>query len=392
MRTRNLITDLYRQRRIPSGVGKISLRGQNSRQLEPLWSSGSIDDEKTKGVFSICLIPAYLDLQPHQDMGLSIRTGKQTNFGYAIELGDKFNPETYLREQLRGNYRNLRKRISRLESCFDIRYELFYGDIGQQEYDQLMEQLYKMISIRFGERRQRHDMIADWEQILSESLEKIRKGHASLFVIRAGGKPIDISLNYHFGRILYGGLSSYDTNFSKFGLGAIEKTKLLEWCADNGYRFMDFGYGDLPYKKEWGNLVYRFKYLVGFDAGNPFVSLVGHAEYSRLRFREFLKSLGVNRVLRNLKNRVRPGLPVDSSYSEMAAYSRESVEVPVVLSGLREINPEDYPGFPLERAVNDFVYTTTEHRSGIRLFEFSGEPNTFLTLGQRHAEKVRFDP
>ena len=382
------IETFYRKRMIPPCLDRIGFGNGNEAVLHQEWETVACLPKAQ--VYSMSLVPAYLTFGLAKDSKYIERTSKQTNLGYTVELHDGFDLDEYLKKQFKNNYRNLKKRQIRLEQCFDIQYDMYFGEISEEVYRTLMDRLFTMVNYRFAQRGESHDMISQKDEIVANTLEKIRTRVASLFVIRDGETPIDISLNYHNGPVFYGGVSSYDIDYSKFGLGAIEKIKLLEWSLANGVRIMDFGYGDLPYKKDWSNKTYFYRNLVVYNPRSFPSVFRGQMEYAKLLIKEYLKGSGIVGKVKKWKKKLRHQ-PQKSANSPIDfTCTRINIPLPESTTRMSEVRPEDFPELPLNRALIDFLYTSTNHRSKVRLFKDPSEPNTFILLGAKQAEKLSF--
>ena len=225
LRTSNFFMDLFVKQKIP-GIYRSIRYGDPKETLLEIKEDPKIAPSNKS--FSVALIPDYCNPELIDPSLYSVKTGKQFNRGYSIMFTKDFNLDTYLKKQLKSNYRNLKKRHQRLENCFNISYSVFHGKISEEEYLFLMESLKKMLVHRFDQRNDKNEKLEEWNEILSNTYNQILEKNASLFVIYDDDLPIDISLNYHFNKIMFGAISSYELAYSKFGMGSIEKIKLLE--------------------------------------------------------------------------------------------------------------------------------------------------------------------
>lgn len=146
-----------------------------------------------------------------------------------------------------------------------------------------MEKLFEILTIRFNQRNENHQSIHNlkdytWYKVFTHKWKK-----ASLFVIYNGETPVQISLNYHFNKILFISIPSFDIAYSKFSLGNISIYKILEWALYNDYDLLDLEYGSLEYKRQWSNHVYSFDDHIIYPKDNYFVSLVANLEIGKLK-------------------------------------------------------------------------------------------------------------
>ncbi|WP_430969160.1 GNAT family N-acetyltransferase [Spongiimicrobium sp. 2-473A-2-J] len=346
-----------------------------------------MDPQLRKSVYSIRLVPDYFKLAL-KDSSLRTKTISHYNWGYAIQMKGE-NIDHYLEQQFKSKYRSIiRRYVNRLEACFPIQYKLFHGTISSEEYRFIMETLHAMIVRRFGQRKETHKELYQWNLILRDTYEQILAKKASLFVIYDGNKPIEVSLNYHFERILFSALSSYDIDYSKFGLGHVEIYKQVQWCIANDYLLFEMGVGGMDYKRRWCNLVYAYEHHVMYHQDSISSLLYGQLEIFRVRIKEYLKSKKVNEMgyrLGIVLQNIFPGKgPVGPQYELHKVEDIEAYTDKVAVS----INE---PGIPLKKKmVYDFLYSHTENIGNVSLFRLGNQPGVFLISGQKNHARVVF--
>lgn len=384
----NFFMDFFVEQKVPEIYAKVSIEDKTIYTTnDPIKNIIPLN-----GAYSIALIPEYLDIELVQSKTYDLKTYKQTNFGYGVRITEGFNINSYLKQQLRGNLRNVKKRQSRLETCYNIDYRFFYGKIDVKNYQYLMQCLYDMLVRRFDQRNDVNEKLNDWKELVAATREKVLQKKASLFVIYDDGVPIDISLNYHYQYITFGAISSYDIDYSKFGLGAIEKIKILDWCVENGYTFLDFGYGDLEYKRTWSNYIYNFKYQVIYNNNSFLLLVLVNLELIKLRIKEYLKSKKVDVLYRKFKAKLSSKRIAPSDKFQAVTYDKCTL---IDLSAYTDIGLEkiDYhieTQFPFKSIINDFIYATSEKKNSVSLLKVSNEPNTFLVKGEKVVHKITF--
>lgn len=382
--------DVFTKREIPNIYSKILYW---NKELVLYEEENERDSSlKLHNLHSIQLIPDYFDLELVESNLFNSKTHTQNNLGYAIILNEQFNLDTYLKNQFKNNYRNLKKRHSKLESCFNISYKMFYGDLENEEYHFLMNSLQNMLKKRFEQRKDRHEKLQEWEDLLRLTYNQIIEKKASLFVICENDTPIDISINYHFHKIMFGAISSYDTDYYKFGLGSIEKIKLLEWCLSNSYKILEFGYGDLEYKRLWSNYIYNFKYQVNYNRKSTFTIIAAKLEQLKLYLKEYLKSKKIDVYYNKIKTldffkktfKVRNDL--DFTYETIIVEDLDSC------GELKKIDDKLESTLPLKLIRNNFLYITKEHKDDVHLLEVIQEPLTFVISGKKNIHKIILSP
>jgi len=207
-------------------------------------------------IYSVFFIPDYL--KPSlSTTNFSIKKVEQFFKGYAIFLDGFDSADAYVKHRFRSNAKGIRRRIKRLETCFQISYKTFYGDIKQEEYSFFMDCLEKMLVRRFEQRNDISQSLLRWDHYKQMYFSLINEKKASLFVVFDNENPIVVSLNHHFNDRLFSAISSYDIDYSKFSLGSVEIYKKLDWLLENDHKSYEMGMGDLSYKREWCNHIYK---------------------------------------------------------------------------------------------------------------------------------------
>ncbi len=248
----NFYFSFYEKQHVPSICKKISF---NNTVLSE--TKNSNNDKLASKIIVLNLIPNYLNLELKKGLYSKKSTHKP---GLAVNLTKGFNNiDDYLKTQCSPKLRKVVTRsVKRLESCFNIKYNMFYGHISKADCDLLMGKLYNMIENRFKQRSGRNTILRQWDHYMDLAFNGINKKTASLFVIFSNGQPIEISLNFIYDNIMFSYISSYDLDYAKFGLGHINYYKKVDWCIKNKIDLFDMGHGDFAYKRQWANMDYNF--------------------------------------------------------------------------------------------------------------------------------------
>lgn len=240
----------------------------NQTNSQSVFNSKNVFNEiSQKGIAVVHLIPPYFDLHLN---GNFKAVDVKTHNGYLADFRDFDTFNSYLLEHFNSNGRKLlKRRLSRLEKCFNIEYKVYYGQtIEKDHYQFLFGEFKNMIEARFSQRGQKSNSLGNWSFYLESCFDKILHKEASLFVVYNNKKPIAISLNFLHQNIFTSAIDSYDIDFSKFGLGNILIMKKMEWCFENTFSIFNMGYGDLKYKADWCNSIYKFRTQVVFLKNN----------------------------------------------------------------------------------------------------------------------------
>jgi hypothetical protein len=235
-------------------------------------------------------VPGYLtiDLPETPTKLLKIKSMQ----GYYIDLSKFTDFSSYIKSvQGPGSRSNLRRYTGRLESCFAIRYQVYYGNMEKKEYNRLFNALRSMLIRRFEEKKESNYELPYLQEIQGSLYKLILEKKASLYVIYDGIKPISIRINMFKGPLAYYILSGYDIDYSRFHPGLIDMAKNTAWLFQNNFIMYDLLKGYKKYKSKWYTTPYNnYHYLVLHHRsfGN-FLKFIW--KLSRLQLREFILRL-----------------------------------------------------------------------------------------------------
>lgn len=355
-----LLTEIHtKQKLIASVFSHLRIPTKDSKNLVASKTEGNLNAD----LFSIKKVPEYFETEIRDSNQWRIKKFPSVK-GYAIQLDDATSADHYLRQHNKKQRENTKRLLRRLENCFQISYELYYGSISEDMYRKLMERLKLMILKRFEQRAEISESIKIWNHVLSTSFNLINQKKASLFVIYDDQLPIAISLNYHYDQILFGYISSYDIDYYKFGLGNLLIYKQLDWCIENGYNHFDMGWGDLKYKKWWSNNIYQFNHHIVFPKNSPLALFWTFWNGNKTAIIAFLISKGVNKYSRKIKNllfqRKKPQRKPPQYYFEnLNSWSKEELNLKELKPG-EELIPKS--------SRNDFLFLTKEKSNNVSVY------------------------
>ncbi|MCK0147066.1 GNAT family N-acetyltransferase [Arenibacter sp. F26102] len=305
--------------------------------------------------------------------------------GYAAHLSDFSDVDSYLKNQFRSNAKSIRRYVNRLETCFNINYKLYFGHIDRLEYEFIMNTLEKMKENRFGQRDDQDESLAYWDYTFKITFDLINNKRASLFVIYDEQKPIEISLNYHFNGILYSSNSSYDIDYSKFGLGHVEIYKQIEWCIANDYLIFEMGRGDLDYKRRWSNLIYNFEYHLVYQKRCIWAKLYACVMENLLKLKVYLKSKNIHKYVLRAKKLL--SSRNHNKAEDSITFKTSPIDDKISLPGLKPIDFSNAPYSFLKKSIFDFLYSSSEHVTNIEVFEVENE-DFFIVKGKHKKIKI----
>ena len=353
-----------------------------------LFDSNNENSSTDKNIFfSLKYVPNYLSLKlkkEHQYVTRKIYDVK----GYSIYLNGINSIDDYLQTQFKSKKRgSIRKYIKRLESSFNIRYKMFFGDIEDGEYDFVMQSLRKMLDDRFNQRQGTDIYKKDWAKFKNIIIGLIKEKKASLFVVFNENEPIAITANYHFeNKIFFYGIPSYDIDYSSFRLGHIVIHKELEWCIENNYLVFDTGRGDFDYKKKWCNHIYNFDYHLIYKKKSLLAFLLFQKEYFKVNLINYLKAKRINVLVFKLKNLLRK--KEDVKIKEVVnKYELLNVDKTDNYDLSNEINQIDKRCLRIKKIINDFLYLNVEHISNIKVYSIEDD-RKFLITGKNKNQLI----
>ncbi|QBA63871.1 GNAT family N-acetyltransferase [Muriicola soli] len=305
--------------------------------------------------------------------------------GYYVDLSSFSDYKRYL-ESIQGakSRSNLRRYIQRLESCFPIRYEAYYGSVDKEEYHALFAALKIFLVKRFEEKGESNYELPYLHEFENKLYPLILKKEACLFVIYDGSKPISIRINMFKDDLAYYIMSGYDTDYSKFHPGLIDMAKNIEWLFSMEFRIYDLLKGYEPYKSKWyTNSYYNYHQIVirkNATAGR----LGGLLPYASLSLREMLFRFARKVHLKQAKKSI-------TKYSNLLQPKGHTVHTKTVSrleseAELRHMTKVDIEGQPklqfLRKTVYDFLFTSKQEYRKTKVYKHP-DLSTFLVLGEK---------
>ena len=382
----NFFMDLFEKRDIPDIYQKIA-SADNGKTLYDADAEDHHGQVKHH-LYTVALIPEYLNTVLKKENQYIQKTYYQNNLGYAIRMKDVINIDSYLKSQFKSNHKVVKRSLTRLESCFNINYKTFFGSISKDEYSFLMSTLKEMLIRRFTQRNDEHKKLREWNIILDKTFNQINRKEASLFIIYDDNKPIDISLNYHFDKIIFSAISSYDIDYHKFGVGHVEMIKLVEWCLKDQFEFLELGYGDLEYKRRWCNHIYNFKYQVIYNKNVLFMPILAKFHVYKLSLKEYLKAKKVNVLIKRIRESISTAMLKEPDNRNDLIYEKTSITDIESLGNVEKIDLENKTYRFLKVVLYEFLYATVEHKSNTSIFKITQNPNSFLIKGKNSMQQI----
>jgi hypothetical protein len=300
----------------------------------------------------------------------------------------------YLNKQFSKSSRSpILKKMKRLESCFNIRYRVYYGEISMETYTQIMDKTQAMLVRRFKQRNDNTFVLNQWNRYKTLFFPLINEKKASLFVIYNDDTPIQVSINFHYKETFFAYIPAYDIDYAAFGLGNTAVYKQLEWCIENHYAYLDMGNGDYEYKKRWCNYQYQLETHIHYKPNNVLNLLWANKELTRIKTTNILKTLIHNPFYQKMKYQVL----VKPSANDELPYEHYAIEN---LTGTDAINSDTLQPMDLKQTTNfqalkkplyDFLYNTKDHISAVWVYKIVHETDAYLIKGATSIQKVVFN-
>lgn len=326
-------------------------------------------NSKNRNVYIVKYVPEYLNANLKKQFR-AIRFFEIR--GYAISLNKVSSIEEYLTKQTKRKFRtSVIRRKNRLESCFNIRYEVHQNQISRKEYSFLMAALHNLLVRRFNQRKETNKRLLEWDKFYELFFAKINSGKASLFVIYESNRPIAVSLNYHLDRIFFGAISSYDIDYAKFGLGQVLVYKRLEWCIQNGFKIFDLSMGNPEYKMKWCNKEYNFENHIVYSPLSLSSTFYAKTIAQGMSIKNYLKSknghIFYRKIRKTLMGFVRRTNKEPATHK--VKYKLQAVNSEKHYENLAKVDFNEESFSFLKPYVCEFLYATDEHISKTEVFE-----------------------
>lgn len=375
----NFYLSFFEKQHVPSICKNILFNNNNLTKIKK-----SNENKLSSKITVLNLFPNYLKLELNKNLYSKKLTHKP---GLAISGIEKFKSiDEYLKTQCESNFRKTVSRsIKRLEFCFNIQYKMFHGNIDRDECVFLMKTLYTLIKIRFTQRSGRNTIINKWDYYTELAFNNINNKTASLYVIYNGDLPIVLSLNFHFEKLMFSAISSYDLNYSKFSLGNIDIYKQVEWCIHNNIELFDIGYGDYPYKRRWINFTYNFETLYIAKKNSVIFQIYTFLSHSKTKLIHYLILKKVNYWFHDTVDKIK-GIDktyVPKEYSVFDSYGHQHDGNSI------NINEDAY--FYLRKPVYDYAYTSQEHISDLKIYKSENDSNSYIIKGKKSESGVKLN-
>ncbi|WP_276390857.1 GNAT family N-acetyltransferase [Eudoraea chungangensis] len=350
-----------------------------------LWQSKPLNSLKkgnTKSFYLIENVPSCLNVKYYIRPNYKLWKFYSVK-GFAMKLEEVNSVEAYMKQFLPKKVRaNINRSMRRLEHSFPIRYKRYYGEISRENYNYLMTALKEMIVTRFKERGENSNTLSNWDSIYENGLILIKEKKASLYVIYDDQSPISISLSYHYGKVFFYYITSYNIDYSKFSLGNTMIVKQLEWCYENKLSILDMGWGDLDYKRRWCNLNYKNTNDLVLPKKIQLAHFPVFYIFLKKSIIAYLVDKNIHTKFRNLK-KLLIGAKTKSPATNFNTLYIDNKEKNL---NHKPVSLSDYPF--IKPYVYRFLYNAMESISDIAILKSNNNENCFYVIGINKAMKI----
>jgi|GEM_PF-2180157 len=280
------LRSLLAEERFPDAIEKVL----DSRNDLPLYEKTSAKPSTLQNeIFVVQDVPGYVELTlGHDHKKFSTHT-ITTQHTHVIELDRYLDGNQYMEQHFGPKTRSaLRRYKKRLEECFDIRYEVFQGNIDKKWYNEIFEQLRTLMIRRFKEKNEENYELPHLDEIKADLYPMLLQNRATLFVIYANGEPISIRINMMKDKLAFYILSAFDPDYDIFRLGKLDMWQNISWFINQGYTSYDLLKGYAYIKEKWSDRTYA----------NNLVFVNGSSRlWNRLKFCGTLTSLRLKHTM-----------------------------------------------------------------------------------------------
>ena len=336
-------------------------------------------------------VPSYLEIKLDEiDQNLTIDRIRQYP-GFSINLEPFTDLDNYLIQTFKRSSRyKLNKYKKKLESCFNIKYKMFYGEIKKEEYNIIFDQFETLLKKRFQQKGIMNNNLdpGEWNFYKDVTYPMILENDATLFVTYNENQIIGVTLNYINNNTLIDAITVFDVDYSKFNLGSVNIMKLIEWCLKNKFDKLDFSKGYFDYKKRWSNLEYNFEYHLIYNKNAVLPRTMAFVIKNYFRAKQYLRDKKLNDRIHKFKfllnNRsTKQNMILGFSFEELIELSTDYE--------LKEILLSSEKNHSLKKALFEYLYLNNESINDLKTFKVINSEGTYVFQSGSKATKVQLE-
>ncbi len=299
------LRSLLAEKRFPDTIEQVV----DSRNSLPLYEKTSAKplfiDNKS---FVLQDVPGYINLILDQHQKKFLIHTITTQRTYVIELNRYSDANQYMEQHFGSKSRSsLRRYKKRLEECFDIRYEVYQGNIDKKWYNEIFEHLRTLMIRRFKKKKEENYELQHLDEIKADLYPMLLQNRATLYVIYANGEPVSIRINMMKDKLAFYILSAYNPDYDIFRLGKLDMSQNISWFINQGYTTYDLLKGYAYIKEKWADRTYANNLVFVNEASNLWNQLKFFFTLASVRFRHTmikkLKYIGLDKIIHRIKRR-----------------------------------------------------------------------------------------
>ena len=344
------------------------------------------DDFKEK-TFLIRDLPTYQSIDVPKGGRLKEKKVFQYK-GYTTNLKKYDSLNHYLKSNYKSNTRSkLRRNINRLESCFEVKYTMYYGIIQRTDFDFIFEVFYNLLEKRYNEKGEPCGELQPklWNFYCELAYEMINEKSASLFVIFCDGNPVGITFSYHFEKILIEALTVFDIDFYRFNIGHTMILKMLEWSFENKLELFDYTQGDFDYKRRWSDETYNTFFHILYDSKSFKNTVTAGLLWHYFNLKRLFRERKLNEKYHTLKHKIFPGYK--TKQIQFKPFEVAVVNEPIPdFKTLETVNLQSDSLMSQRKALYDFLYMNPEKVSELHVFKKN--EHEFYIKGKENILKI----
>jgi len=379
MNSTNFFFDAYTKEELPTHYRQL-----HNRYTNELLFSNTNDKEfqLLHSTFVVHDVPGYFKLTTRNlPENVGFHTIKQYP-GFLIDFKNVPSLNDYLNDRFGKSSRyKLRREQKKLEQCFDIRYEMYFGAIDKDVYDFIMDEFYRLLALRSLEKGIKDNINLTTQKFYRENVyQMIIDKKASFYIIYNGNMPIDICLNFHMKNVIFQYIRTYDIDYSKFNTGYTDLMKQIEWCIANQIKLITFSKGDFYWKRRWCNTVYNYDYHIFFKKKDLGARIKAKLYYLSKALKQYAREKGI--IEKYNANRTKyANSKKTSPLSDTLKFNRIPFETEFSNIELIDYRINKF-GF-LRRSIYDFLYESDEKQADIAIYSILDQPESYLFIGKK---------
>jgi hypothetical protein len=272
-----------------TNVGRNITNGMSYKLFEESQSS----DFKNK-VFLIYDVPTYFNIAFPNNSKLKTKRIDQYS-GVLTNISNYQTFDEYMQHAFRAKRRSyLKKRRYLLESNYNISYSAYFGEMSDDVYKDLANNLKELVYKRFSSLKKSNSIIDSWDYYYDLMKCMIEQKKAVMICVNKDGKPIGMTFNFLSDSTLFYAITTSDTDYYKYSLGHVNIMSTFEWCFENNIKIFDFSKGVSEYKSKWKNEEYQFQYHVLYDSNSFYAIIIANIILNYFKFKQYLRQVGIN--------------------------------------------------------------------------------------------------